>query len=554
MTLKINQKILLIMLVLFSVPVAMFTATMVTVNSQKDDSLVINLAGRQRMLTQKMSKECLTYLYLIRQRDTTAAEVKKTLLNTMEVFDVTLKGLIKSGMVPLSLNLDGKKQFIPAAQDDVVNQLKTAQALWNSFRERVQTTLKTGDEEDVRQVLTGNLTLLAAMDKATGMMQQQAESKINRLFYIELFCQGAGIVVVVLAIFWSRRAIIAPIRDVMAFSQKLADGDLRQRILIKQHDELGLLTMAVNQMAETFNEIIRDINRDVKTLRAASQEMNFVSGEMAEISDLTVMKAGTVSAAAEETDSAMNSVAAAMEQAYINVNTVAAATEEMSTSVAEITQRTSDAAVSFKSMVEQAHQVSNQVNALGNAAEEIGAVSDAIASISDKTSLLALNATIEAARAGDAGKGFTVVANEIKELSRQTAGATGEIAGKLADVQRLTDETISMIETIASVIENVSLTVFSINESVEQQSLATQEISRNIQQTSQGLKEITQNVSQTKDATGQVAQEITEVNDNAEQQSNASAQVQLTASRLNELSEHLTKLVSRFHINDLPSA
>jgi methyl-accepting chemotaxis protein len=550
MKLKINQKMGLMMVVFFLIPLFMFSATFYTTQGQKNDSLIINLAGRQRMLSQKMSKESLTFLHQTMMKDQAALETKKSLLNTITVFELTLNGLIDSGQVPLSLNLEGEKKIVPATTGEAARQLQKVKDLWFPFKKAILRTLETTEEENILTVLRDNLPLLSAMDKATLLMQRQAESKVSNLFLGQAISMVVAVIIVFVVIVWSRRNIVSPIRESVSFAKTLSEGNLRKTIEVRHTDEIGTLGNALNHTVKMLSEMISKINDDVITLTESSGDMNSVADEMAGFSDTTVAKANTVAAAAEETDSAMNSIAAAMEQASSNVESVASSTEELSASIGEITQRTVEASTSVKNAVDHAQQATSQVSELGQAAEEIGIVSETIAAISDKTSLLALNATIEAARAGDAGKGFAVVAGEIKELAKQTVQATSDISAKLSGVQQLTDGTVAMIGEITQVIESVSLIIFGINESVEQQSMATREITQNIVQTSQGLREVAQNVSQTKQATGQVAQEISEVNENAEQLSNSSAQVQRTATRLNDLSEHLKELVGNFAISE----
>ncbi|MCG8335081.1 MAG: methyl-accepting chemotaxis protein [Proteobacteria bacterium] len=550
MVLKINHKILLIMLILFLVPLFMFTATLYTTKRQKNDSLIVNLAGRQRMLTQKMTKECLTYINKAAREGSNLREIESNLSRIITVFETSLIGLSESGYIPLSLKPEADVKYVEAVEGKAAIQLQKVKALWFPFKQAIERAIETLDQKDIDIVLRDNLPLLNAMDKATGLMQADAESKVSLLFYAQLGSQVFGLMIVIAVMYWARRKIVQPILDSVTFAETLSEGKLQKTMVIDRKDEFGTLGTALNNTVETLAEMIKKINFDVATLNEASGEMNLVSDEMASFSNSTVGKAKTVAAAAEETDSAMNSIAAAMEQAYSNADSVASATEEMSANISEITSQTGQASDRMKNAVEQAQQATRQVSELGHSAEEIGMVSETITAISDKTSLLALNATIEAARAGDAGKGFAVVAGEIKELAQQTTKATEEIAGKLQGVQEMTDKTVGIIEEITQVIENVSLIIFGINESVEQQSMATKEISQNIIQTSQGLKEVTQNVTQTKQATGKVAQEITEVNESAEQLSNSSAQVQLTAARLNELSEHLKVLVGKFQTED----
>ena len=120
---------------------------------------------------------------------------------------------------------------------------------------------------------------------------------------------------------------------------------------------------------------------------------------------------------------------------------------------------------------------------LAQGAQKIGDVVDLIAVIAAQTNLLALNATIEAARAGDSGKGFAVVASEVKSLASQTARATEDIRGQVAQIQAATREAVEAIQTITATIQNVSSIATAIAAAVEEQSAATGEIARNAQQT-----------------------------------------------------------------------
>ena len=111
---------------------------------------------------------------------------------------------------------------------------------------------------------------------------------------------------------------------------------------------------------------------------------------------------------------------------------------EMTSTINEIARNSEKARTITHESASRAQDVAVKVNALGNAAQEVGNVTETITEISAQTNLLALNATIEAARAGEAGKGFADVANEIKELARQTAEATLEIKGQIEGIQNST--------------------------------------------------------------------------------------------------------------------
>jgi len=549
MTLKINQKIMAIMAVFFLISLVMFAATLIITGQQANDGLVINQAGRQRMLSQKMTKECLGYLYFSEINDVSELDrIKTDLANSMAVFEATLEALINSGSAPLTLDPNGASEYLPAASGAAAGQLKEVRTLWVTFKGAVQRVISEKKAEDVRLVMKSNLQLLASMSKAVGIMQAQAESKVKRLVLTQAVCMVAGLLVVVLAVLWSKAKIVSPIKSGVAFAEKLAAGDLTGNIKLDQEDEIGQLAGALSQMSGNLNGMIRQISEAVGTLASSSNQMSSVSGQMATGAERTVAKSNTVAAAAEEMSSNMGSIAAAMEQAFTNVKTVAASSGEISTSIGKVTKNTAQAKEVALRAVHQTESASVRVNELGKAAEEIGMVTATIKAISDKTNLLALNATIEAARAGEAGKGFAVVANEIKALATQTAEATEDIAARLKGIQSSTGHTVTEIEEVSGVISQVADIVAGISEELDQQHAATTEISENVNQAAQGLDEININISQSSQAVGQVSREIIEVNDGANDFSTSSAQIQQSASELNRLATKLTEMVGRFTI------
>jgi len=547
MSLKIGHKILLMMVVFFLAPVIMFGATSIISEKQKKDGLVINLAGRQRMLSQKMSKESLTFIHqTMMKHSEDATKTKAGLLNTMEVFERTLNGLKNSGSVPTSLDLKGAAAQVPAARGDAIAQLQEVEILWTPFKAAVLRLIESKLEDDVQVVLKNNLPLLKAANGVVTIMQDQAEANVKLLFVTQGVCLLLGLGVVIFVLIWSRAKIVKPIQEDAAFAEALADGDLTRQVAVDQDDEMGDLAKALNAMSSHLNMMIRQISEGVGTLADSSGSMSAIAAQMLSGAENTVSKSNTVAAASEEMNVNMESIAAAMEQASTNVKTVASSAAEISDSLEKVTQSTSQAQDITMEAVSKTEQASSQVHELGEAAEEIGMVTETIKAISDKTNLLALNATIEAARAGDAGKGFAVVANEIKDLAQQTAEATEDIAKKLKGVQKSTSDTVQEIGDVTEVINQVAEIVATITEAVSQQNDTTSEISENVMQASQGLDEINENVNQTSQAVSQVAAEISEVNEGASEISNSSAMVRQSAQELGELAETLKKMVQQF--------
>mgnify|MGYP001403442145 CR=1 FL=1 len=173
-----------------------------------------------------------------------------------------------------------------------------------------------------------------------------------------------------------------------------------------------------------------------------------------------------------------------------------------------------------------------QVQGLAQAAQRIGDVLGLISAIAEQTNLLALNATIEAARAGEAGKGFAVVASEVKELASQTSKATEEISQQIGGIQTATHEAVSAIQAISKTIAEMNDIAGSIASAVEQQTSATSEIAINVEQAAQGTQEVTGN--------------ILEVTRAASETGSAATQVTATAGELSSKSEALKSQVERY--------
>ena len=169
---------------------------------------------------------------------------------------------------------------------------------------------------------------------------------------------------------------------------------------------------------------------------------------------------------------------------------VASGAEELAASVGEISRQAADALSISTKAVEQANETNKIVSGLALAAQKIGDVVKLINNIAEQTNLLALNATIEAARAGEAGRGFAVVASEVKSLATQTSKATDEISGQIAEVQNSTTSAVNVIEAISQTISRINEISAAIAASVEEQSSVTQNMSENMQVAARGVTEI----------------------------------------------------------------
>jgi methyl-accepting chemotaxis protein len=359
-------------------------------------------------------------------------------------------------------------------------------------------------------------SLSSRSDRAAASAERVAASSRHTLLIISglvLLLLAIGVPLLVLS-------VTGPVRRLQQGLIDISEGeaDLTARLEVSGDDELTCTAVAFNTFVGRIGAVIATVAESATTVSAAAEQMSATAQQIA--------------ACAEETSAQAITVAATSAEVRSNAQTAALGSDQMSASIREIAQSSSEAAQVAARAVDVTAATNVTVSKLEDSSTAISSVVKLITSIAEQTNLLALNATIEAARAGEAGKGFAVVASEVKDLAQATARATKDIAASVAAIQDDTAGATVAISEITEIIRQISEYQITIASAVEQQSVTTNEMNRSVTMAATGAEDI--------------AATITGVSDAARLTTEGINDVQVAVSAMARMSNNLDTHLSRF--------
>ena len=298
----------------------------------------------------------------------------------------------------------------------------------------------------------------------------------------------------VLAAWVITRQITKPLQETLDVVERIAGGDLTHNLQINRRDELGVLQQGIQRMGATLRDLIGGIRDSVTQIASAAEELSAVTEQTSAGVNSQKVETDQVATAMHEMTATVQEVARNAEQASVAATTADEEARQGDKVVAE-------AIAQIEKLAEEVRRSTEAMNSLQKESDKIGSVMDVIKAVAEQTNLLALNAAIEAARAGEAGRGFAVVADEVRGLAQRTQKSTEEIEGLVASLQTgtqqvanvmlssrgLTDSSVELTRRAGTSLENITRTVSNIqamNQQIaaaaEQQSSVAEEISRSI--------------------------------------------------------------------------
>ncbi len=432
----------------------------------------------------------------------------------------------------------------------LLSELKSVREDYIKERENQFNFLKEGKKKEARDLLIGSVTniqnkYLDTIDKNIKFQEKMMESTIKQSdadykqgIIILIVSSIISSILIIFSIIILTKGISTPLIKCASVAESIAEGDLTKNIDIEQNkiskDEVGKLITAVSKMSEKLKGMIFDFKSTSDTLASASQQLSASSEQMSRGVAEQSGRASQIATSSTE-----------MSQTVIDIAKNASSIASSSVDTAKIAKNGEeivDRAVNeVKAIAETVSESAGLMTSLGDKSKQIGDIVSVIKDIADQTNLLALNAAIEAARAGEQGRGFAVVADEVRKLAEKTSKATSEIGDMIGAIQ-----------------DEVQKAVFSMNEGTKRVEVgveysnnagkALKDIVRSVDNLQSMVQQIASATEEMSSVSEQISSDIETIANVAKETSTASDQIAESSSDLARLATKLSDLVKQFKI------
>lgn len=404
----------------------------------------------------------------------------------------------------------------------------------NNQIEELRTLLNTellSNSEAVNTVLTRLLDINNSMANDSN---QKAAEQYDSAFGLVVALLVLATALTMLFAWLLTRSITLPIAQALDAAENIAEGNLTQPIKVDGDDEAGRLLRAMNKMQEKLRDTLQRISGSATQLASAAEELNAVTDESAR--GLTQQNNEI-----EQAATAVNEMTSAVEEVARNAVSTSEASKNATASAGDGRDLVQETVSAIERMSGDVRGTATLIGALAEESRDIGKVLDVIRGLADQTNLLALNAAIEAARAGEAGRGFAVVADEVRALAHRTQQSTSEIERMIGSIQAGTEQAVDSMrnsteraESTLNIAKGAGMSLDTINSAIIEINERNLVIASAAEEQAQVAREVDRN--------------LVNIRDLSVQSATGASQTSAASSELSRLAVDLNGMVGRFRL------
>lgn len=463
----------------------------------------------------------------------------------------------------------------PAMKDLLEQQAIPSIGLLQSFFDGEVLLVQTGQMDQARQSINNGKASMDAFRQVYAKIQQfddtltqTASTSITRSVHtsdaIIIIVSLVALVVCIVVSILLAATIIRPISRVTRQLKEISEGegDLTRQLEVKSNDEVGELAKYFNKMIDNLRQLIRQVGMGAEQVAASSEELTASAEQTSRSTEHIAVAMQDVSAGSERQVQSVSESSKFITEMSLGLNQITDNTQQVSNSVVKAAEVAAEGQVSIHSVVDQMESINQQmlqlaemIAVLGQRSQEVEEIVSVIRGIAGQTNLLALNAAIEAARAGEHGRGFAVVADEVRKLAEESSQSAQQISDMVQSIQADTEAAVaSMNGTTAEVrkgmntvaeagksFEQIQRAVGDVNGQVQEVSAAVQQISAETEQVVQSIATIDEIAASTASGTQNVAAA-------AQEQLASMEEITSSAMSLSKMAEELQALVGQFKV------